>query len=147
MASPNTEFPMAEYYINSHGNEQLIDGQKNIYTYHSGTKGVGGKPTYWRCDQYKSCHAYAVVKDGRIVNEPEHGTHEHFRNDARLQAKLAELEAIKKSEDLSIMPSQILKELESLPAPVRNNLSTKSQLLDRMKRRRAQVRKNVETPD
>ena len=132
-----------QYIKNTHGRDQLIDSDGFLYNYHHGRNNLdGSRVNYWKCSQPDVCRAMIVLKDGKMIHSVKHTNHKNFENPHRLLARTAEISAIKKSEDLSVQPMEILTELEQLPQEIKLCLSCSTKILGRIYKRRALIRKN-----
>ena len=108
------------FFTNNRGNKQLIDPQNHVY-FHNKTKPSG--KSFWRCANYKTCNASAILQDEQVfVRIPEH---DHGSDLAGLQAKLQALDAIEKArQNPNIRPRQILGELAAQPGGPETKLAS-----------------------
>lgn len=139
MDSPKEKW--AIYFKNPRDSLQLIDENNHVYFRHSG-KTAPGNRSYWLCEN-KRCKAMAIVQDDKLVHTPGHT---HPSNEDKLEARLCELRVIEKAgENLTIKPSEIIKELDRLPLPwsVKQCLKSQESILRRIRKRRAAVRKSA----
>ena len=130
---------------NHRGTRSLRDNLGHTYTYHFGRNYVDGTRVEWyRCDHYLACRGVAKLTNGVLSNRVVHGSHySDCDQPERRIARRLEREAVKKSENLNIMPKQILDGLLNLPPEVLAVMSSRAQLHGRMKNRRAMIRKQM----
>ena len=137
--SPSTF--VVRYIQSAKGRTRMIDNNNQVYFRHHSVKTAAGETkTYWKCTDTIGCRAMAVCIDGVISNTVRHTNHVKLYNTNMELAKAAEHEILQKSEDLSLLPKEIIKELDKLPPEVKCCMSCRSKILARMKRVRSNTR-------
>lgn len=132
---------------NAHGVEYLLDSDGYFYQYHHGYSSQDGTRTdYYKCVEINVCRGFLVLKDGNVIHRVKHTRHTTSAEHNRTKARMAELAVIKMSENLAAVPSDILRELDTLPEEVKSCLSCRTKILKRIYNRRVQIRKNEANP-
>ena len=134
-----------EQFVNARGTRMARDNIGHTYVYHfCRTNSDGSRIEYFRCQHNLACRAMAKLKNGQLIGRVQHSQHSSDCDDpVRRLARRLEREALKKSENLDVMPKTILDSLNNLPPELLDVMSTRAQLHGRMKRRREQIRKRL----
>ena len=132
------------FFINSRGNRQLIDPNNHVYV-HNKTKENG--KSFWRCANYKTCKATAILEDDRTFSKIP--VHDHGSDIAGLEAKLQTLKAIDKARNNpNIPPRQILGELAAQPGGSETKLAQRTEggITKAIQRARAKEKNEPDPP-
>jgi len=137
------EAKKARYFLNARKNQQLIDEENHVYVLNK----KAGESTYWKCSNFRTCPAKAIVKDDFIVSSSEHN---HGSNIGKLEAHLHALEVLEKAKaNPNVRPRQLLREMADKPASLATKMAHRSEasLTRSIQILRAKERHQPEVPE